>query len=124
MTGSGDLYFADALNNAIREINATSNDITSVAGTGLYGDTGGGGPATEAELAEPTALTLDSDGDILVPASGSGYLDVIREIAANSGVICTVAGDDAAGYSGDGGSASSADMAGPTSIALDSSNSI
>ena len=118
---AGSLYIADSYNSAIRAIDLNTGVITTVAGTGSYGDTGDGGAATAAQLGDATGVTLDSAGDIFIADT---YNNAIREVTANSGVITTVAGGDAFGYAGDGGAASSAELAGPTSLAIDSSNNL
>jgi len=115
----GDLFIADSGNNVIREV--TSNGIiTTVAGTGTAGYTGNGGPATSAELDDPTGVAVDSSGDLFIADSGN---NVIREVTP-SGIITTVAGTGTGGYSGDGGTATSAQLNDPTGIALDSSGDL
>ena len=57
---AGDLFIADYGNNRIREVNAVTGLISTVAGDGTSGDTGNGGPATAAEVFEPNYLAVDS----------------------------------------------------------------
>lgn len=101
----GNLYMADYLNHRIRKITANGT-ITTVAGTGVYGFLGDGGPATSANLAYPTGVAVDLAGNLYI-VDGDNYL--IRKVATN-GIISTIAGNGAAGYSGDGGRATSAQL--------------
>jgi sugar lactone lactonase YvrE len=100
--GAGNLYIADRFNNRIREVNASTGIITTVAGNGTPGYGGDGGPATSAELNLPSGLAVDSAGNLYIADKLNNR---IREIYAWSGIITTVAGNGTQGYSGDGGPA-------------------
>ena len=119
---AGDLFIADAGNNRVREVNHATGAITTVAGNGLAGYTGDGGPATAAELCRPTSVTVDSAGDLFVVDSGN---NVIREVNLSTGVITTVAGNGLSliiifgGSYGDGGLATNAELGGPSGVAVD-----
>ena len=115
--GAGNLYIADVLNNRIREINAGSGIITTVAGNGTSGFSGDGGAATSAELHEPFGVVVDAAGDLYITDTGNYR---IRKVSAGTGIITTVAGNGTLGYSGDGGSATSAELSSAYGIALDS----
>jgi sugar lactone lactonase YvrE len=112
---SGNVYIADTANNAIRKISAATGIMTTVAGNGLIGHSGDGGPATQAELFYPRDVAVDSAGNIYIMDSGNC---VVRKITASTGVISTVAGtlpDNSGGFnncdfSGDGGPATSAQL--------------
>lgn len=97
----------------IREVSASTGIITTIAGNGTAGYSGDGGSATGAEIS-PGDLALDNSGNIYM--SGSNR---IRKITASTGIITTIAGNGTAGFSGDGGAATSAEMI-PGAIALDS----
>lgn len=115
--GSGNLYIADANNNVIRKVAAATGIISTVAGNGQAGYSGDGGLATSAALTFPTSgLTVDGAGDIYIADSKDS---VVRKVAASSGTIATVAGDGHAGYTGDGGPATSAQLNGPSAVAVD-----
>jgi trimeric autotransporter adhesin len=118
---NGDVFIADTANNRIREVNATTGVITTVAGTGIAGYSGDGGAATSATLNQPTGVALDSSGNILIADFGNS---VIRKVNVATGVITTVAGNGTTGYSGDGGPATSAELANPRSVVLDSFGNI
>jgi uncharacterized protein (TIGR03437 family) len=109
----GNIYFSDQYNQRIRKVD-TNGIITTIAGTGTAGYSGDGGPATAAMLNYPGGLTVDQNGDIYV-ADDNNYS--IRKIS--KGVITTVAGNGAQGYSGDGGPATQAEFNGQFGVALD-----
>jgi streptogramin lyase len=123
---AGNLYIADTGNFRIREVAADAGTITTIAGNGTQGDTGDGGPATEAELYAPVSLALDSLGNLYFSDSSAigGPGADVREVAAGSGVITTVAGTGNSGYSGDGGPATAAQLNGPSGIAVDSAGDV
>jgi hypothetical protein len=104
----GDLYLADAGNHRIRKLSAATGIITTVAGNGVKGFSGDGGPAAGAQLDGPSGLAVDIAGNIYI-ADGTrdGHMR-IRKVAAATGIITTVAGNGSQGYSGDGVPATSA----------------
>ena len=114
---AGNLYIADTLNSRIRKLNSAG--IQTVAGNGIVGYSGDGGPATSAELAGPTGLAVDLAGSIYVSNGSSN----IRKIFPN-GPIATIAGANALGYSGDGGPALNATFNGALGLAVDSTGNV
>jgi uncharacterized protein (TIGR03437 family) len=106
---SGNIFFADEGNNRIRKI-SPAGIITTVAGGGPASKTGGsigdGGPATSATLSRPTAVAVDSSGNLYIADS---YNYRIRKVST-SGVITTLAGNDRSGSYGDGGPAALAEL--------------
>jgi len=99
--GSGNIYFLDTTAR-LRKVNSTGI-ITTIAGIGIFGTTGDGGPATAAQISGYSGLVADATGNVYF-ASASAR---IRKVSA-SGTITTIAGTGVAGYSGDGGPATSA----------------
>jgi hypothetical protein len=118
---AGDLFIADSQNNVVREVNATTHVITTVAGTGTAGYSGDGSAATSAELNFPTDLALDAAGNLFIADVRN---NVIREVNAATSLISTVAGTGTAGYNGDGIAATSAELNGPTSVAVDAAGDL
>src|SRR5438067_1839147 len=82
---------------------AQSGIITTVAGSGTYGFSGDGGPATSAQLSGPYGVTVDVAGNLYI---ADVYGSRIRKVTAG-GVISTVAGNGTYGFSGDSGAATS-----------------
>ena len=111
---TGNLLIADFENNVIRKV-GTNGIITTVAGNGTAGYSGDGGAATNAELDNPWDVAVDATGNLFIADVGN---DVIREVGTN-GITTTVAGNGAAGYSGDGGTATNAELFYPERVAVD-----
>ncbi len=111
---SGNMFFSDYGNRRIRKITSTGV-ISTIAGTGVMGYTGDGGAATLATIIYPTGLTVDSVGNIYFTDPGC---HVIRKITT-SGIISTVAGTGFAGFSGDGGPATAAQLNTVAYVAFD-----
>jgi sugar lactone lactonase YvrE len=88
----------------------------TVAGNGILGVYGDGGPAVAANLARPYGVALDSTGNLLIVDTGSNR---VRQVDAATGIIHTVVGSGYPGYSGDGGPATSARLMAPTGMAID-----
>ncbi len=114
---AGDLFFADKLNNVVREVVKATGDIITVAGNGTAGYSGDGGPATAAELNLPRDVAIDSAGDLFISDTNN---NVVREVVKATGDIITVAGNGSAGYSGDNGPATAAELDNPNGVAVDS----
>lgn len=90
----------------------------TTVGTGAVGYTAVDTAASSAALASPSAIASDASGNLYIADSNN---HVIREVLKSTGTITTIAGTGAAGFSGDGGAASAAQLDTPTGIALDSS---
>jgi hypothetical protein len=118
---AGDLFIADYSNDRVREVNHATGVITTVAGNGTQGYSGDGYQATAAELAFPSGVALDSNGDIFIADSEN---DRIREVNHATGVITTVAGNGTWGYGGDNGPATTAELKGPTGVAVDATGDL
>jgi len=111
----GNIYIADFLNHAVRKVD-TSGAISTVAGTGIFGFSGDGGPATSAQVNRPFGLAVDSGNNLYI-ADSNNYC--IRKLDTK-GNISTVAGvPGSLGFSGDGGPATSAKLSSPYGIAVD-----
>jgi hypothetical protein len=108
----GGFLIADALAGRVRRV-FPDGTITTVAGNGIRGFSGDGGPATEAEIYDPNGLAVLPDGGFLI-ADGD-Y--VVRRVSPE-GIITTVAGTGVPGSSGDGGPATAAQLNTPYSVAV------
>ena len=115
----GNIFIADDDNDRIRKI-TTNGVITTLAGNGTGGYSGDGGLATNAELANPTGVAVDYNGDVFIADAGNQR---VREVFTN-GLISTIAGTGAVGFSGDGGQATNAEFWNPCAVALDSAGNI
>ena len=109
----GGFLFSDSGNNVVRHV-SPEGVITRVAGTGAAGDTGDGGPATQAQLNAPGAMTALPGGGFLFSDLGN---NVVRQVSRD-GVITRVAGTGAGGDTGDGGPATRAELNRPSGVAV------
>jgi streptogramin lyase len=137
---SGNVYIADTSNNVIREVTASTGDISLVAGgtpdgrhgsaTNGYG--GDGGSANVATLSGPNGVAVDGNDNVYIADTGN---NVIREVAGVDGTqftqsmtvgdIYTIAGTAGeASYYGDGGFATDAVLNNPTGVAADASGNV
>jgi gliding motility-associated-like protein len=116
---AGNIYIADVSNNRIRKVNS-SGTISTFAGNGTAGYLGDGGPATAAELNDPTGVMIDLAGNIVITDKSNS---VIRSVAP-SGIISTIAGTSVAGFGGDYGPATSAELNNPWATAEDNNGNI
>jgi uncharacterized protein YheU (UPF0270 family) len=141
LDGAGNLIFADAGNNRIRVIAAstgtfyeqamTAGDIYTIAGTGASSFSGDGRPATKAAIWTPDGLAIDGAGNIVMVAADNGRVRVIAHRAGTyygqamkAGDIYTVAGNGQTAFSGDGGPAVNASFYYPTGLTIDSAGNL
>jgi sugar lactone lactonase YvrE len=118
---SGNVFIADRYNYRVREIVKATGIIITVAGNGSSTDSGDGGPATSAGIAEPLSLAVDANGNIFI---ADAIACRIREVVKATGTIITVAGTGMPGSSGDNGPATAATMNNPNDVAVDSSGNL
>ena len=115
LDGAGNLYIADSLHNRIRIVCASATSatiqgtsctgagiISTIAGSGNPSYTGDGGPAASATLNTPGDVAIDGAGNLYIADSGN---NVIRMIAAATGVITTIAGNNGGAVCGSGSDA-------------------
>jgi len=114
----GDIFIADSGDNVVREI-TVAGVIQLIAGTGKAG-LGHAGPATRSALDHPQNVAVDAQGDVFIADT---YNNRVVKVTPK-GQVTAVAGNGAAGYSGDGGRAASARLNEPTGLALDSKGNL
>ena len=114
---AGNLYIADENNLRVRKV--SNGIITTVAGSGTGGYSGDNGPAVNAQLSYPSGVAVDNSGNLYI---ADAYSNCIRKVS--NGLITTVAGTGIAGFSGDGGLATSAHLTGPTGVAVDAAGNL
>ncbi len=115
LDNAGNIYCAEQGGACVRKI-TPAGIISTVAGTGTPGDSGEGGPATNAQLQTPSGVAIDGSGNIYIADWGNSK---IKKVTASTGIIRTIAGGSTAGYSGDGGPATAAFLNSPYSCSLD-----
>ncbi len=129
---AGNLFIADIDNHRIRKVSA-DGIITTVAGNGVPGFSGDGGPAIDAQFYLPAAVAVDGKGNLFILDWGNTYAppdapgtlagNRVRRVSPN-GIITTVAGNGVPGFSGDGGPATGAQLSRPGGIAADSAGNV
>jgi sugar lactone lactonase YvrE len=115
---AGDLWIADAHNHRVRRVDAATGIITTVAGTGQPGFSGDRASATAARLDLPRGLSVDASGNLFIADSRNQR---IRRVDASTGVVSTIVGDGAQGFSGDGSAATSASLNTPRAVTISAS---
>ncbi|HKJ95574.1 MAG TPA: hypothetical protein VKA32_08100, partial [Gammaproteobacteria bacterium] len=115
---AGNLYIGDS--NRIRKVDAVTGIINTVAGNGIQGDSGDGGPATAAEFTA-SYIALDAHGNLYI---ADAFANRVRKVDAATGIITTVAGNGTQGYSGDGGAATAATLNVPRGMDFDSAGNL
>ncbi|MEZ5354506.1 MAG: hypothetical protein R2762_17890 [Bryobacteraceae bacterium] len=116
----GNVYIADEGNGRIRKVDR-DGIITTVAGSGVYGFSGDGGPATGAAMRFPTGVAVDGQGNLFI---ADQYNHRIRRVDALTGIITTIAGDGQERFFGDNGPAASASVFYPRGLAFDSQGNL
>ncbi len=118
---AGNLYISDQNNHVVREVAAGTGTISTIAGTGKFGISGDGGPATSAEFEWPGALALDQNGNLFI-ADLSG---LVRLLNLKTGIISTYAGGGTGSLgTGNGGPATSAVLGQIGGITIDASRNV
>jgi len=127
LDAAGNLYIAEQGNGVIRKITMSTGIISTVAGngtpngTGIITNDGDGGLATEAKLSEAEGVAVDASGNIYIADTSNS---IIRKVTAATGIITRVAGSSQAGFSGDGGLATDAELHDPEHIFLDAAGNL
>jgi YVTN family beta-propeller protein len=119
LDSAGNLIFGDSTLR-IRKIDHTSGNMTTIAGNGVFGYTGDGGPALSAEIGQPFQLAYDSAGNLYFDQVGNC---VVRKIDT-TGKITTLAGTGTCGYNGDGITATTAQLNFPRGVTVDTSGNV
>lgn len=119
LDSGGNLYIADVFNHRVRKV-GQDGLITTVAGTGVAGYSGDGGPAVSAQLNTPYGILLDRDDNLIIADSEN---NIIRKVGSD-GTIRTIAGTRQRGYAGDGGPAQEAKFDTPQALAADAQGRI
>ncbi len=121
LDSNGNLYYAETWSNVIVKMDKITGATTIVAGNGTSNYSGDGGAATAASLNFPHRVVLDGIGNIYISDSSNNR---IRKVDSGTGLITTVAGTGIGSFSGDGGVATSAGIAAPKGISVDSSGNV
>jgi sugar lactone lactonase YvrE len=116
---AGEIFIGDTGNSVIRKVD-TNGVITTFAGMGTAGYSGDTGLAVNAQLSLPAGLAFDASGALYIADAAN---HVVRKVALN-GIITTVAGTGTAGFTGNGGQATSAELYAPNSVTFDTAGTM
>lgn len=122
----GNIYFTEEFYERVRRVDARTGLITTVAGNGLSGFSGDGGPATAASLNRPQGLALDAAGNLYIADFGNHR---VRRVDVRTGIISTFAGNgtppqNSRSPAGDGGPATMANLNNPVGLAFDAAGNL
>jgi sugar lactone lactonase YvrE len=110
--GAGNLYIADTGNSCVRKV-TPAGAVSILAGNGIFGYSGDGGPASSASLGAPWAVAVDNSGSVYIADTANQR---VRQVSPD-GAIATIAGTGTPGYTGDGLGATCAELSNPWSVA-------
>ena len=112
---SGNLYIAERDSHVVRKVDMKTGLISTVAGTGVAGFSGDGGPAVRAQLRQPHSIVFDRDGTLLICDIGNQR---IRRLHLDTGVIETWAGTGQPAETPDGAPVAGTPLRGPRTMAM------
>jgi DNA-binding beta-propeller fold protein YncE len=113
--GQGNMYFVEMKNHLVRRVDARSGKISTVAGTGVPGDSGDGGLAVHAQFRQPHSIALDDRGKLYIADIGNHR---IRWVDLRSGIVRTLAGTGQRQLPVDGQRAHGNPLLGPRALAV------
>jgi surface antigen len=116
-----DVYFTEEHEFTVRKMDGTTGVVTTVAGNGIYGYSGDGGPATSASLSDPQGIVFDPIGYLVIADTFNHRL---RKVDLGTGIITTIAGTGNAGFTGENVPATKADLNSPRGIAIDKNSDL
>ena len=119
---SGNLYFTDSANAAVRKVDSTTGLISTVAGSGVTGFSGDGGPATLAQLGDDVgSVSFTCNGNMILTDDSNNR---VRMVDKSTGVITTVAGTGVSGCSTSGTGVLSTNLSHPEAMVFDASGNL
>jgi sugar lactone lactonase YvrE len=118
--GGGNVLIAELKHSTIRRVDAATQTIATVAGNGIAGFSGDGGPAVNAQLNRPEGVAVDRSGAIYIADSGNNR---IRRVSAE-GIITTVAGGGAEDPRAFDGAATAVHLNHPAGVAVDAAGTV
>src|SRR5204863_670012 len=119
LDGAGNLFIAEQGSNRIRRVTA-DGIIGTIAGAGLSGFAGDGGPASAARLMSPSNVAADAAGNLYIADKGNNRT---RKVSAD-GMITTVAGTGTPGFGTVGAPAVQSRLSSPSGIAIDTKGTL
>ena len=119
--GKGDLFIVDMRNARVRKVDMKSGTISTVAGTGVEGFSGDGGPAAQAQLKMPHSIQFDPKGNLYICDIGNHR---IRKVDMKTGVISTFAGNGKAAATPDGAKFANVPLKGPRTLEFDKAGNL
>jgi sugar lactone lactonase YvrE len=116
LDATGNILIADTFNHRIRVVDRRTGIISTLVGSGMKGSSGDDGSVIRAQLSEPTGISVDPTGNLLIADTANHRVLLVEKVTR---VIATLAGSGTPGFSGDGGIGTAAQLNGPTAVAVD-----
>jgi ribulose-5-phosphate 4-epimerase/fuculose-1-phosphate aldolase len=139
--GAGNVVISDFGNSRVRVraartakfygVPMTAGDVYTVIGDGTFGNSGDGGPATQAEIGSPGGTAVDGNGNLLLADTDNNQIQLLAAKPGTfygqkmkAGDLYDVAGNGDGGFTGDGGPATAAELDFPSSLAMDAAGNL
>jgi cyclophilin family peptidyl-prolyl cis-trans isomerase len=121
---SGDIFIADTTNNVIREVLKATGNISTVAGGGTNTAASYSGPPLGVQFAFPLAIAIDASGNLYVADTNNNVVRKITAVGTANAAISTIAGSGTGGDTGDGGSATAAELSSPLGVTVNAAGQV
>lgn len=118
---AGNLYILDRGNNRVRRVDAATGIVNTIAGNGIAGFSGDGGPAINASINSPDDVEVDAAGNVFITDRNNHR---IRRVDMTTGIITTVAGKGTSGVGVDGVLATTSSVSSPLDAAFDNAGNL
>jgi sugar lactone lactonase YvrE len=118
---AGNMLFVEMQNHLVRRVDRATGIISTIAGTGVAGFSGDGGPAMKAQLSQPHSIALDHDDRLYICDIKNHR---IRVVDPATGIISTFAGTGGTAKTPDGSSFDNTPLNGPRALDFDGKGSL
>ncbi len=118
---SGNLFIGERNGFRVRKVDAATGNISTVAGTGSFGNGGDGVPATDTAIGNVAGVFVDASNNLYIADTGNHK---VHKVDLTTGTLTPVAGTGSSGFAGDGGPATDAQLSSPSGVFVDASGNL